>query len=150
MSPAAAQSLWEGRQSAHTNIRAGPWLGFPSMTQPSHQTQCLCCHEAFRHTTPQIPGNVHTGMSESSGCGGGPRQVPLEKNCTRSWERKTQWVSLHHTASLAECAFILENPFSHVSPRCFSECLAKGKSTHSCQNQPPPVTFVTLLISHLF
>lgn len=150
MSPAAAQSLCEGRQSAHTSIRAGPWLGFPSMTQPSHQTQCLWCHEAFRHTTPQIPGNVHTGMSESSRCGGGTRQVPLEKNCTRSQERKSQRVSPPHSIPGRVCFYFRKFIFSPISPRCFSECLAKGKTTHSCQNQPPPVTFATILISHLF
>lgn len=80
--PCSCPEPGKGRQSAHTNIGAGLWLGFPSMTQPSHQTQCLCCHEMFWHTPAQIPGNVHTRMSESSRCGGGTRQAPLEKNPT--------------------------------------------------------------------
>lgn len=43
-------------------------------------------------------------MSSSSG-----------EESTTPWGRKTQQVSLHHTASLAECDFILINPSSHLT-----------------------------------
>lgn len=34
------------------------------------------------------------------------------------------------------CFHFRKSIFSLNSLRCFSECLAKGKTTHSCQNQP--------------
>lgn len=112
--PCSCPEPGEGRQCAHTNIRAGPWLCFPAMTQPSHQTQGLCCHETqMTHPAPDPRKCSHQevrkqqmwrwDMSGSSG-----------EESTTPWGRKTQRVSLHHTASLAECDFILENPSSHL------------------------------------
>lgn len=152
MSPAAAQSLCEGRQAAHTTSRAGPWLSFPSMTQPSHQTQCLCCHETFRHTTPEIPGNVHTRMSESSRCGGGTCQVPLEKNPPHHGGGKPS--GCLSTTQHPWQSVILENPSSHlIHPDASPSDLQKNPlipATISPAERTPAVTFVTLFISHLF